>query len=138
MVAPVPMEIRACIITAHEDGETQEQIADRFNIRQPTVSRLIKKYYTEGHLVPGKQKGKSPILTQEDHPVIRSIVKKAPDLTLNEIANKIEELTGKKASIPTVCKVLKALNLRRKKKSRQASERERPDVKKKIRLHRLS
>ena len=53
MVAPIPIVIRSGIITAHEDGQTQEEIAERFNISQPTVSRVIKKYLTEGHLVPG-------------------------------------------------------------------------------------
>ena len=51
MVAPVAMELRACIVTAHEDGDTQDEIAERFNITQATVSRLLKKFYTEGHLV---------------------------------------------------------------------------------------
>lgn len=131
MVAPVAMELRACIVTAHEDGETQDEIAERFNITQATVSRILKKFYTEGHLVPGKAKGRTPILTEGDAPVIRAIVSDQPDITLVDLGKRINRELGKVVSNPTLCKYLKRISLVRKKKSRQAAERERPDVKKK-------
>lgn len=131
MVAPVAMDLRACIVTAYEDGDTQDEIAERFNITQATVSRLLKKFRTEGHLIPGKAKGRSRILTDDDAPVIRAIISEQPDLTLTDLAKEINNQLDKVVSNPTLCKHLKFMGLIRKKKSRQAAERERPDVQKK-------
>lgn len=131
MVAKIPIEIRMCVITAYEDGQAQSEIADRFEVSQSSVSRLIRKFVAEGHVIPVKREGSTPILTDEDHSVIREIVKNENDLTLLEISKRIKDRLGKCVSQPTVHRVLKKLNLRRKKKTRQASERDRPDIKKK-------
>ena len=135
MVAIIPVEIRMCIITAYEDGQTQEEIADRFEVSQSSVSRLIKKFSSDGHMMPAKREGAAPILTDEDYLVIREIVKNESDLTLLAISQRIEDQLGKCVSLTTVHRVLKKLNLRRKKKTRQASERDRPDIKKKSGLY---
>jgi len=131
MVAIVPVEIRMCIITAYEDGQTQREIADRFDVSQSSVSRLINKFVSEGHIIPVKREGAAPILTDDDHLVIREIINNESDLTLLEISKRIEDRLGKSVSLTTVHRVLKKLNIRRKKKTRQASERDRPDIKKK-------
>lgn len=131
MVAIVPVEIRMCVIAAHEDGQTQGEIAERFDISQSSVSRLIRAFAEKGHIAPVKREGKTPVLTEDDLLVVKDIVKKESDLTLLEISKRIEDRLGKSVSQPTVFRVLKKLNLRRKKKTRQAAERDRPDVKKK-------
>ncbi len=85
MVAIVPVETRMCIVTAYEDGQTQREIADRFDVYQSSVSRLIRQFVSEGHIIPVKREGSAPILTDEDHSVIKEIVKNKNNLTLLEI-----------------------------------------------------
>ena len=54
-----------------------------------------------------------------------------PDKTLAEYCELYEEKTNIKVSVPVMCRALKQLNLRRKKKSFYAAEQDRHDVKKK-------
>ena len=60
MASPIPMEIRACMLEAHNDGATQVEIAEQFNISQSTVSKLFKKFSEDQHLLPRKAKGYTP------------------------------------------------------------------------------
>ena len=82
MAAPTPMEIRACILEAHNDGCTQNDISDRYGVSQSTVSKLIGKYKRNQHILPGKAKGRAPLLSDDDCKTIRNIVKKKPDISL--------------------------------------------------------
>lgn len=132
MVTPISLDLRERIIVAYEEGDTQDEIADRFLVSQATVSRIIRLFESQGHVVPQKPGGKKPIINEEDYPFIKAIVNERPDMSLTEIAEKVSVGLGKPLlSQPTICRVLKKLNLKRKKKSRQASERDREDVKKK-------
>ena len=135
MAAPTPMEIRACILEAHNDGCTQNDISDRYGVSQSTVSKLIGKYKRNQHILPGKAKGRAPLLSDDDCKTIRNIVKKKPDITLAGIQEQILIQLKKSVAITTVWEALNKLNLRRKRKSRYAEERNRDDVKKKKRLY---
>ena len=131
MASPIPMEIRACILEAHSNGATQLEIADQFEIAQSTVSKLIKKFSEDQHLLPRKAKGAEPLLTRDEYSVVKDIVDNQPDITLVGIKEQIQSKLGKSPGITTVWRIVKALNLKRKRKSRFASERDRNDVKKK-------
>ena len=132
MPAPTSLELRATIQELLECGMTHESIADDLSIPRSTVTGL--KLYIErnGHIYPVRPPGNSSTLNDDDYPIIKKIVFENPDLSLSEYATKIAEETGKKElSTPTICRLLKKLDLRRKKKSKYAEERDRKDVKKK-------
>jgi len=134
MVSPTPMVVRACIIEAHNDGYTQIEISERYDISQSTVSKLIKKFTRDQHLLPGKAKGNAPLIKKDEYDTVRDIVREKPDITLAGVQEQILIRLNKSVSITTAWKLLDRLNLRRKKKSRYAEERDREDVKKKRRL----
>ena len=134
MVSPTPMVVRACIIEAHNDGYTQIEISERYDISQSTVSKLIKKFTRDRHLLPGKAKGNAPLIKKDEYDTVRDIVREKPDITLAGVQEQILIRLNKSVSITTAWKILDRLNLRRKKKSRYAEERDREDVKKKRRL----
>lgn len=132
MPAPLSLDIRQTIKELLSCGLTHDTIADDLSISRPAVTSLKKHIETHGHIYPIKPPGNTPTLTEDDYPAIRKIVKEQPDLTLEEYADKIAEKTGKPIlSTPTICRVLKKLNLRRKKKSKYAEEQDREDIKKK-------
>lgn len=134
MASPTPIEVRACIIEAHNDGYTQNEISERFGVSQSTISKLIKKFTRDQHLLPGKAKGNTPLINKDEYETVRNIVREKPDITLAGVQEQISLRLKKSVSITTAWKVLDQLNLRRKKKSRYAEERDREDVKKKRRL----
>jgi len=134
MVSPTPIEVRACIIEAHNDGYTQIEISERYDISQSTVSKLIKKFTRDRHLLPGKAKGNAPLIKKDEYDTVRDIVREKPDITLAGVQEQILIRLNKSVSITTAWKILDRLNLRRKKKSRYAEERDREDVKKKEKI----
>lgn len=116
MPAPLPNSIRMLIIDAYEAGETQDEIAETYRITQSTVSRLIKQYREEGHIFPKKPPGKTPAITQEDYPIVISIVTEHKDITLKQLAVTIAEKLGQPIlSEPTICRLLAKLNFTLKK-----------------------
>jgi transposase len=133
MPAPLSLEIRSTIQELLECGITHEAIADDLSISRPAVSSLSRHIKKHGHIFPVKPPGNTPTLNDKDYPIIKRIVEEKPDLTLKDYAQEISEQTGKSLlSTPTICRVLKKLNLRLKKKSKYAEERDRSDIKKKI------
>jgi len=116
MPAPLSNSIRMLIIDSYEEGETQDEIAETYRITQSTVSRLIKQYHEKGHIFPKKPPGKSPIIRQEDYPVVIGIVTENNDMTLKQLAATIAEKLGKPIlSEPTICRLLAKLNFNLKK-----------------------
>lgn len=134
MASPTPIEVRACILEAHNDGDPQSEIAERYGVSQSTISKLIKKFNRDQHLLPGKAKGNTALINEDEFETVKDIVRKKPDITLSGVQEQILIRLNKSISITTTWKVLNHLNLRRKKKSRFAEERDREDVKKKSRL----
>lgn len=132
MPAPLSIDIRATIKELLECGLTHEAIAEDLSISRQAVSSLKRHIDTHGHIYPIRPPGNTPTLTPDDHPTIKRIVQEQPDLTLSEYARLIaKETDTPQLSTPSICRVLKQLNLRRKKKSKYAEERDREDIKKK-------
>ena len=113
MVSPTPIEVRACIIEAHNDGYTQIEISERYDISQSTVSKLIKKFTRDRHLLPGKAKGNAPLIKKDEYDTVRDIVREKPDITLAGVQEQILIRLNKSVSITTAWKLLDRLNLRR-------------------------
>lgn len=132
MPAPISLDLRAIIQENLESGMTHQAIADDLSIPRASVTTLKRHIEEHGHIYPIRPPGNTPTLSEDDHPIIKRIVEDEPDLTLEEYAELISKETKKSLlSISTICRTLKQLNLRRKKKSKYAEEQDREDVKKK-------
>ena len=134
MPAPLPIEVRGSILLSYENGSTQEEIADEHNIHQSTVSKILNQYKTQGHVLPGKANGREPTFKESDYSFVRKLVLDNPDKTLNTYSELIFNQLGIKAGSSVLDRLFGKLGLKRKKKTRIASEQDRADVKKKKRL----
>ena len=133
MPAPLSIDLRVRIIDLVDSGLPHEYVAEELSVSQSAVSNLVHHQKTHGHLFPIKPPGNTPTFNEDDYAIVREIVKTNSDLILSEYAELIAQETQKPVmSSPTICRLFKTLNLRRKKKSKYAEERDREDVKKKI------
>ena len=101
MASPTLMEVRACIIEAHHDGCTQIEIPQRYGVSQSTVSKLIKKFTKDQHLLPGKAKGNAPLIKKDGYKIVNDIVSEKPEITLAGIQEQIFIRLNKSVSITT-------------------------------------
>lgn len=138
MTAAIPLAVREKIVSAYtRELASQSELAEMFNLHERTVRRFIHKD-RKGDLNPKKRIGRSPMIGVFELKKIEAMVELEPDKTLSEYCVIFEEISGISVSVPVMCKTLKKLNLRRKKKSFYAQEQERSDVKKKTRFYRYS
>ncbi len=131
MAAPTPLAVRERVVSAYErELGSQSELAEVFNLNERTVRRFIQKD-RQGDLTPKKGTGRPPSIDMEGLNTLEAIVENEPDKILSEYCSIFEKITGIFVSVPVMCRALKKLNLRRKKKSFYAQEQDRPDVKKK-------
>ncbi len=131
MPAPLSLDLRERIIRLVDSGLSHDDIAEDLEVSQTAVSSLVRHQSEYGHLYPIRPPGNTPTINENDYSIIREIVKNKSDLTLSAYAIIIAEETDKRVmSNSTICRLFKKLDLRRKKKSKYAEERDREDVKK--------
>lgn len=118
MPAPLSLETRDTVKELLDCGLTHESIADDVLISRSGVTGVKRHIEKHGHIYLIKPPGNTPTLCEDDYRVVKRIVEGQPDLTLRDYAELISEATGKRLlSAPTICRVLKKLNLRLKKKA---------------------
>jgi len=107
------LDLRTRIVRACEDGrETQESIAQRFEVSYWFVVKLWQQWRRTGDLHARKRGGRRP--RASDGPALRRLRRRLtdrPDSTLEEL----REACGVDCSIVTVHNTLKRLGYRRKK-----------------------
>ena len=136
MPKAIPIEVREKIVAAYEKGKrTQDDIADIFGTTQRTVTRFVNKARTGEGLAIKPRTGRPSPMDSQGLIILKDIVLSKPDKTVIEYCNLFEKKVGLSISRSSMSRFLKKLNLRRKKKSLYAQEQDRPDVKKKRRLH---
>jgi transposase len=131
---PLSNDLRERILAAvdHREG-SRRQIAARFRVDVSTITRLLRLRYQTGSFDPRPHAGgKPPTLDQDGLERLRGVVQERPDATLEQMRQHLD-LTG---SIMIVWRGLQKLDITRKKKTRHADERDRPDVQKKRRSFR--
>jgi len=133
MPAPYSTDLRKRIIEAYKSGKgSVRTIAKMFDVGKSTVSDYIVLEQSQGSVSPKKATGgQEPRIDAKGLAFIRKCVEKKPDITLAALCEKYFKRRKTKVSISMMCRALKKLNLRRKKKSLYAAEQDRKDVKKK-------
>lgn len=131
---PISSDLRKRVAASVDEGEeSQREIAERYRVSLSFVSRLLKRRREVGTLEPAPHGGgPSPVLDAADRLKLGRLVADHNDDTLKELRDR----GGFKCSLTTIWRTLRRMGLTRKKKSRHAAERDRPDVQRKRRSFR--
>lgn len=115
---PYSTDLRTKIIeTKNETNESTQQLADRFQVSYSFVNRLLRRYEVIKSVEPLPHGGgKPPLIDAEQLNIVEELVEEDNDATLQELSDRLQEKTGIKVSIPTMCRLVQKLNLTRKKK----------------------
>ena len=118
-------ETRKLLIEAWNKTHNAKEIAECFSVNTSTVYRLEKQMRETGSVkTMTSQRGRKHALTPEDIQNIDRVVRQEPDITIDEIIDKL----GLHVCNETVRKAVIKLGYSYKKKSLHASENRRPDT----------
>jgi transposase len=117
MPAPYSTDLRWRIVRACERGtQSQREIAEVFDVSLATVENLFRQYRRTGDVTPQTHKGgPGGILDAAAREQLRQWVTQQPDITLAELRERFAH-HGITVSVPTLCRIVLALGLRRKKR----------------------
>jgi transposase len=115
---PYSLDFRKKIIeTYKEEKLSQRQLAKRFRVALSFIQKLLKQWRETGEVNPKPHGGGQKLKLSSDQIILLgNLVKEKNDATLDELRKQIEEETQTVVSNSTISRVLKRLNLTRKKK----------------------
>ena len=101
-------DIRGKIIHAYESGgESQRQVARRFDVSLSFVRDLLRQYRETGIVDPKKPGGSVPKIDNESHQLIRQLVEDNERLPLSRICQVLAEERKLKVSRSTVWRAIR-------------------------------
>jgi putative transposase len=115
---PYSNDLRGKIIAAYESSDSsQREVATLFGVSPATVRNLVRRKRETGSpdALPHSG-GKAPSLDAPARTFVQTVVHHHNDLTLGELVQRVERKHRKKVSLSTMCRVLQALGLPRKKR----------------------
>ena len=116
-------EARELIVKAYERSHNAKEVARNFGVHRSTVHRLVKQMKETGNVeLQTNKRGRHKVLNEKDMENIRKAVEEQPDITIDEIIEKLQLSVCNE----TVRKAVINLGFVYKKKSFYAAERERP------------
>jgi len=128
---PYSNDLRRRIVEVYQTDEySQPEVAELFGVSVATVKNFVRRQRETGSadaLPHGG--GRTPTLSDQARRFVRQIITERNDMTLDEVSQRVKQKYKKKVSRPTMCRLLQALGLPRKKKSLHSSERDTPRVK---------
>ncbi len=127
---PYSEDLRLRVIeTIQANESSQAEIAEQFSVSVPFVEKLWHRFRTTGDYRAKTEFVRGPERRlKKDEELIRELVKKQPDATLEELCQAVAQATNKpKVTTATMCVELQRLKLGRKKSpctppSRKVSE----------------
>lgn len=105
-------DLRLRILNAYLSGDSsQREIARRFDVSRSFVQKLIRRYRQTG-VVDTKPQGRgAPAkVDSEGRQILKAIVARNPDATLNKLCGDFARRTGVEVSISTMHRALKQLS----------------------------
>ena len=113
---PYSQDIRERIVHALESQEqSQVEVARRFDVSVSFVEKLWRRWRTTGSCAALPHAGGRRLSLEGHRDTIRREVIKQPDITLEELCERVVEAGGVKVTLKTMCIELKRLRLPRKK-----------------------
>ena len=115
-------EARKLMVEAYEKNKDAAQTASNFSVSTSTVYRLARQMKKVGSVaLRVNERGRKPLLSEEDHERIRDEIEAQNDITIEEIREHLKLA----ASYSTVERAIRKMGYTLKKKTLHASERER-------------
>jgi transposase len=111
------LDLRKRVVSAYETGEaTIAEIAGRFSVGETFVKKMLRQQRETDSLerLPHRAGAKKRLSTADRRWLAKQI-KETPDLTLQELQEKLFLERNKQASLSTICRELKELRLPQKK-----------------------
>lgn len=116
-------EARNLILEAWDKLHNAKEIAECFSVNRSTVYRLVERKERTGSIeTRTNMRGRKPALSQGEHQAIIKLVDDEPDITINEIIERLHLSVCDE----TVRRTLAKAGYTYKKKSLHAKEQERP------------
>ena len=109
------IDLRERVVKAQLQGQTQEEVAQRFGVGSSSVGRYVQQYREEGTLEPKPRPGRARLLAGEDLEALRAQVLNDRSLSQQQHAQKFFEERGIRLSRATIGRYLQRLGLSRKK-----------------------
>lgn len=116
-------DLRARILQRIDQGKTQVEVANHYQVSESTVRRYVRQRRETGHLRPKPIPGRPPTKRAPVEARLQTQLKEQPDATLQEHCDRWQAESGTKVSISTMSRAIEHLKWTRKKKVLQASER---------------
>jgi transposase len=111
------LDLRQRVVAAYENGvETILEVAERFEVSDSFIKKLLRRKRTTGDIAPIGHRGGQPRRLSDKHRkwLLKTVLAE-PDITLGELQERLLGEKNLRVSVPTLCRALQALNLRRKK-----------------------
>jgi putative transposase len=112
---PYSQDLRERAIAALEAGNTQAEVAAQFQIHKSTLEKWWYRWRDTGSCAALPPASGPERTLQAAEKFLREEIKKQPDLTLEELCERVQEAKGLVASPSMMCRELKILKLPRKK-----------------------
>jgi transposase len=110
-------DLREKIVRAYDEGlGSQQKIAEMFGVSRSFVEKLLQRRRTTGDIAALPHGGgRTALCQQKEHLLVRRLIEKQPDATLDELCEAVEHKRRVRVSRPTMSRVLQRLDLSRKK-----------------------
>jgi len=113
---PYSQDLRDRAVAAYEAGEGSEAaVAARFGLHKSTLEKWLYRKRDTGSCAALPHASGPARSLQACDDLLRTEVKKQPDVSLAELCERVEAATGLSASISMMCRELQLLDLPRKK-----------------------
>jgi len=111
------LDLRERVVSAYENGvETILEVAERFEVSDSFIKKLLRRKRTTGEIAPiGHRGGQPKRLSGKHRKWLLKTVLAEPDITLGELRERLVAEQQIAASVSTLWRELRVLNLRRKK-----------------------
>ena len=114
---PYPRELRQRVIDKHAQGDAQAEIAETLEVSVGWVNKIIQCFAAHGRLFPPRKKtGPKPKLGEHHRALIQEWLSGQPELTLAQLAEKMEDRIGVPVNQTNIHDALKAMGYTHKKK----------------------
>lgn len=109
---PYSQDIRERIImTLEANEESQVEIADRFGVSLSFVEKIGRRWRQTGSCAAMPHAGGRQRDLKDHEKLIRKAIAKQPDLTLNELCERVAAASRAEVSVKTMCLELQRLKL---------------------------
>lgn len=115
---PYSLDLREKLVERYEAGGiSQRELARQFRVSLFFVEKILRLRRSGETLMPKQPGGgPEPILTDQMRAFVRESLERENDLSLPELCERVREQFGVTVSPPVMCRTVKAMDLRRKKR----------------------